>query len=104
MTALPPSPICVRCTALPERETESLRLDKWLWHARFFKTRTLSSRIAQRGRIRVNRMPVDKAHHAVRVGDVLTIPLPRGVTVVRVLALGERRGPATEAAMLYETL
>ena len=82
----------------------ALRLDKWLWFARFFKTRALANRYCLEARLRVNGTPVDKPHYPVRVGDVLTFPLGRRVRVVRVLALGTRRGPAPEARLLYDDL
>jgi len=80
------------------------RLDKWLWHARFFKTRGLATRLCNAGRLRVGGEIVAKAHHTVRPGDVLTFPQGRHVRVVRVRALAERRGPAPEARQLYEDL
>jgi ribosome-associated heat shock protein Hsp15 len=83
---------------------DSRRLDRWLWHARFYKTRALATRLCQRGKVRVNRTRVRKAHYSVRVDDVLTFAQGRDIRVVRVLALGERRGPATEARALYEDL
>ena len=83
---------------------ESLRLDKWLWYARFLKSRTLASRLCADNRIRINRRLVGKAHAPVRVGDVLTFPLGPHIRVVRIQALGTRRGPATEAATLYVDL
>ena len=85
-------------------ETESLRLDKWLWYARFFKSRTLASRLCAAGRVRINRRVVDKAHAMLRAGDVLTFPQAHAIRVVRVRALGTRRGPAAEAVTLYEDL
>ena len=60
--------------------------------------------MAASGLLRINRQPTEKAHAKVRVGDVLTLPLYRGVRVVEVVALTERRGPAPEAQMLYRTL
>lgn len=87
---------------MPEQEIQ--RLDKWLWFARFFKTRSLAARLCEGGRVRINRVPVAKAHQAIRVGDVLTFPQARQIRVVRVLALGDRRGPASEAQRLYEDL
>jgi len=83
---------------------EGLRLDKWLWQARFFKTRALAAQLVLKGRLRVNQSIVTKAHHRVRPGDVLTFPQGRVVRVVRVLDLGTRRGPASEAQALYEDL
>lgn len=80
------------------------RLDKWLWHARFFKTRSLATRVCNAGGLRIDGEIVAKAHHTVRPGDVLTFPQGRHVRVVRVCALAERRGPASEAQALYEDL
>jgi ribosome-associated heat shock protein Hsp15 len=82
----------------------ALRLDKWLWHARFCKSRTLAAKLAAAGKVRIAGSPVWKAHHAVRPGDVLTFPLGPHIRTVRILALGHRRGPAAEARGLYEDL
>lgn len=82
----------------------TLRLDKFLWHARFFKTRSQAAAFVDRGRLRLDGVPVSRAHQPVRVGSVLTFPLGPRIRVVRVLALGVRRGPATEARTLYEDL
>lgn len=81
-----------------------LRLDKWLWHARFFKTRTLAAAQVSGGHVRVNGARAAKPAHAVRPGDVLTFVQARRVRVVRIEALGERRGPASEAQALYTDL
>lgn len=83
---------------------DAIRMDKWLWQARFFKTRALASQVCLAGRVRVNGVKITKAHFAVRPGHVLTFPQGRRVRVVRVLALGVRRVSAKEAAMLYEDL
>ncbi len=77
------------------------RLDKWLWYARFFKTRSLATRVCAASRVRINRVVVAKANAAVRIGDVLTFPQASHIRVVEVAALGERRGPAAEAQALY---
>ncbi len=82
----------------------SLRIDKWLWHARFFKSRTLASKLCASGKLRRNSELIGKAHATLKEGDVLTFPKEKDVRVVRVLALGVRRGPASEAAALYEDL
>jgi ribosome-associated heat shock protein Hsp15 len=82
----------------------SLRLDKWLWFARFFKSRSLAARQCQAGRVRINSARVLKPSAPVRVGDVLTFSQARMVRVVRICALGARRGPAVEARALYEDL
>jgi ribosome-associated heat shock protein Hsp15 len=88
----------------PDLAPEGLRLDRWLWQARFFKTRATAAMLAGRRQIRVNSMLVTKPHHRVRPGDVLTFPQGKTVRVVRVIALGVRRGPASEALTLYEDL
>jgi len=80
------------------------RLDKWLWYARLAKTRTLAQRLAISGHVRINRDKTDSASQPVRTGDVLTVALPSGVRVLKILATGERRGPAAEARLLYEDL
>jgi ribosome-associated heat shock protein Hsp15 len=78
------------------------RLDKWLWCARFMRARSDCARLVAEGLIRINRQPTDKAHARLRAGDVLTMPLHGRVRVVRVLSLARRRGPATEARLLYD--
>jgi ribosome-associated heat shock protein Hsp15 len=80
------------------------RLDKWLWFARLAKSRTLAQKLVVAGAVRINREKVVDASHAVKVGDTLTAALPAGVRVLRVVALGARRGPAPEARLLYEDL
>lgn len=81
-----------------------LRIDKWLWHARFFKSRSLATRHCVQGRMRVNGNRVTKPHAMVHQGDVLTFPKGPRIYVVRIAALGARRGPAKEAVTLYEDL
>jgi len=83
---------------------EALRLDKWLWFARFCKSRTQASALCAGGRLRLDGTLIHKAHQAVRPGAVLTFPLGPHIRVIRVLALGVRRGPATEARALYADL
>lgn len=78
-----------------------MRLDKWLWCARFYKTRGLAADLCGAGRIRVNGQVTVKAHYAVKPGDVLTLPQGSRVRVIEVLALADRRGGAPEAALLY---
>lgn len=77
------------------------RLDKWLWHARFFKTRVLAAEAARSGKVRVNGARAQKASVFIRVGDVLTVARSGRVLVVRVVAFAARRGSATDAAALY---
>lgn len=81
-----------------------MRLDKWLWFARFVKTRSLATKLVIDGRMRVNGAPTQKAHYTVKPGDVLTFPLGSHIRVIKVLDLGTRRGPAPEAQLLYEDL
>ena len=88
----------------PIAQREALRVDKWLWFARFCKSRTLAGKLCAAGRIRVSGTLVRKASHAVQAGDVLTFPLGPHIRVVRILALGARRGPASEARTLYADL
>ena len=82
----------------------ALRLDKWLWHARFARTRSLAARLVTETGVRINGQRTGKPAAQVRAGDVLTFALGAGVRVVRVQALGVRRGPAPEAQALYEDL
>ncbi len=83
---------------------ETLRIDRWLWYARFFKSRTLAGKLCSGGRIRLNGAPIGKSHAMLRAGDVLTFPQGHAIRVIKVLALGTRRGPAAEAQALYEDL
>lgn len=78
------------------------RIDKWLFHARFYRTRPLAQAAASAGKVRLNGVRIDKPGHALRCGDVLTLGRGGDVMAIRVLALAERRGPATEARTLYE--
>ena len=80
------------------------RLDKWLWYARFVKTRSLAAKLVQDGFVRVNGQRVENAAKALAVGDVVTVAVARTTAVVRVEGLGERRGPAPEARLLYTEL
>ncbi|HYL38377.1 MAG TPA: RNA-binding S4 domain-containing protein [Bryobacteraceae bacterium] len=77
-----------------------VRLDKWLWAARFFKTRALAARACELGRIESNRQPA-KASREVRVGDLLQVKNDSGAFQVEVLSLSEIRGPASVAQTLY---
>jgi ribosomal 50S subunit-recycling heat shock protein len=84
--------------------SDSQRIDKWLWFARFIKTRTLAADIVSAGKVRINRARVEKPSQTVRAGDVLTLVINRRVQLVRVLGIGERRGPSAAARALYEEL
>lgn len=80
------------------------RIDKWLWFARLAKTRTLAAGLVTSGRIRLNRAKVAKPSTPVKPGDVITASLGRRVRIVKIMDVGQRRGPATEAATLFEDL
>lgn len=77
-----------------------VRMDKWLWAARFFKTRSLSARACELGRVESHGQPVKPARE-VHIGDLLLIKTPAGDFEVEVLALSELRGPASVAQTLY---
>ena len=83
---------------------ETIRLDKWLWQARFFKSRSLAAEVVTTGKVRIGGQPVSKPARAVGAGDVLTFVQARNTRVVRIIACGTRRGPAPEAQALYEDL
>ncbi len=89
---------------MPDRPGPKIRADKWLWHARFFKTRGLAAKVVSGGHLRVNGEKAHKPSHAIGAGDVLTFPQARQIRVIRMLAVSERRGPAAEARRLYEDL
>lgn len=78
-----------------------LRLDKWLWQARFCKSRSLAAALIEAGSVRVNGTRITRPGRDVTPGDTLTFPQGNRIRVIRVLALGLRRGPAQEAQALY---
>lgn len=85
-------------------ESSDGRLDKWLWHARLVKSRTLASRLVSEGKVRVNREKVSKPAYSIKPGDVITAAIHARIRVLKVLHLGARRGPASEAQALYEDM
>jgi len=89
---------------MSDAEKTRLRLDKWLWHARFCKTRTLAQTLAASGHVKLNGASVSKPAQTVKPGDDLELVLGPYRKTVRVVALGERRGPAPEAQALYEEI
>jgi ribosome-associated heat shock protein Hsp15 len=84
---------------------EACRIDVWLWRARFFKTRALAQRFVEEGRVRLTRAGqetrLDKCSRSVRADDILVFAVGQRLVAVRILGLGERRGPALEARALY---
>ena len=89
---------------MTDQPAEKLRIDKWLWYARFFKTRTLAAEVANGGKIRINKVAVRKASSEVKAGDVLTFHQGPNVRVIEILALGQSRRPFEEARLLYNDL
>lgn len=87
-----------------QNATDKIRVDKWLWQARFVKSRSLAAGLVKAGHVRINGDRAGKPAATVSPGDVLTFPLGDVVRVVRLVALGIRRGPAPEAQALYEDL
>ncbi|WP_339109361.1 RNA-binding S4 domain-containing protein [Thioclava sp. GXIMD4216] len=81
-----------------------IRIDKWLWQARFVKTRTLAVSLVSGGKLRINGQKITKPGRSIGPGDILTLSMQGGVKVLEVLACGERRGPAPEARLLYRDL
>jgi ribosome-associated heat shock protein Hsp15 len=78
----------------------SMRMDKWLWAARFFKTRSLAAKACELNRIQSNRQPA-KAAREVKIGDMLRVSNDGGDFEIEVLALSDVRGPASVAQTLY---
>ena len=82
----------------------SLRIDRLLWFLRFAKTRGLAQRWVAEGHFRANGRRVEKANHAISVGDILVFPVGQTVRAIEVTALPQRRGPAPEAQACYRML
>ncbi|MDB2538514.1 RNA-binding S4 domain-containing protein [Amylibacter sp.] len=77
------------------------RIDKWLWQARFVKSRSLSATLIKEGKIRVNGSKISKPSHKVEIGDNLVFSLSEWMRKIEVVKMGVRRGPASEAQELY---
>jgi ribosome-associated heat shock protein Hsp15 len=80
------------------------RIDKWLWHARFYRSRAQAQEAAASGLLRLNGLRVEKPSAGVQPGDVVTLPRGRDVLAVRIQALALRRGPSAEARKLYSVI
>ncbi len=83
------------------KENQKIRIDKWLWYARFFKSRSLSSKHISRNGVRLNGRKIHRPAELVVVGDSITLNIGLKVKVIEVLLSGSRRGPAIEARTLY---
>jgi ribosome-associated heat shock protein Hsp15 len=90
--------------AKQEPSSASIRVDRWLWFARFFKSRSLATKLVQSNKLRINSVIVSKSSATIRAGDILTFPQEKEIRVVKILDIGRRRGPAPEAQALYEDL
>ncbi|MAN78756.1 RNA-binding S4 domain-containing protein [Pelagibacterium flavum] len=89
---------------MPAETPDRQRLDKWLWHARITKTRTLAQKLIESGAVRVNGQRVLDTDRKVGAGDGLTIQIHTRLRVLRIVANADRRGSATVAATLYEDI
>jgi ribosome-associated heat shock protein Hsp15 len=85
-------------------ESTGQRIDKWLFFARIVKTRSLAAKIVEGGHVRVNRLKVRKPAAPLGLGDILTLATHGRVKILKVLGFSARRGPASEAELLYEDL
>lgn len=94
----------MRAAADPPDPSDRIRLDKWLWQARFYRSRSQAAAAVAAGMVRLNGIRAHKPGHVTGPGDTLTLSLPAGIRVVRVAACGTRRGPASEARRLYVDL
>ena len=83
---------------------KKIRIDKWLWWARFFKTRSLSTKIINNGTVRLNSRRIVKPSVEIEVNDVLTFISGKSIRVIKVLSLGERRVNSKEARKMYEII
>ena len=81
--------------------TEKIRLDTWLWYARFYKSRSLSSKAISSGKLRINSNKITKPATKVKTNDVLTLNYVNEIRIIQIQSLGSRRGPASEAQSLY---
>lgn len=82
----------------------SLRIDKLLWYLRLSPSRTRAQALAEAGHVRLNGRRIERAHVAVRVGDIVVLPWGEASRIVRIIALPRRRGPPIEAQSQYEEL
>ena len=85
-----------------QKDMTTTRIDKWLFHARFYRTRALAQAAATAGKVRLNGVRVEKPAQPLKPGDVLTLGRGGEIVALKVLALADRRAPAPEAQRLYE--
>ena len=89
---------------MSEEAPSAVRLDKWLWYARFFKTRSLATKLVASGKLRLNGEVMSKPHRHIQTGQILTFAQANHIRVIQIDAVATRRGPASEAAELYTDL
>jgi len=91
---------------MTKAETSNLsqRIDKWLWHARFFKTRSIAQKQVSTGKIRVNSEKISSPSRKVIPGNVLTITRERDIKIIEILGIADKRGPFSQAQLLYNDL
>ena len=80
------------------------RIDKWLWHARFARTRTVAQKLVSAGNVRLDREKITSNSQKVKIGQILTLSLPREIMVIKIEAFAEKRGSFQIAQTLYEDL
>jgi len=82
----------------------SQRIDKWLWHARFFKTRSIAQKQVATGKIRVDREKISSPSRKVSAGNVLTITRERDIKIIEILGIADKRGSYSVAQLLYKDM
>ena len=85
-------------------EIEHIRIDRWRWVCHFFKTRTISAKMVERGKVRVNGRKLKKSSALVRIDDVITLSRDSVIIIVRVLSLPIRRGSAKNSEDWYKNI
>jgi ribosome-associated heat shock protein Hsp15 len=83
-------------------DLESQRVDKWLWHARVVRTRTLASNLVNSGKVRIDRKRINRASQTVRLGNIVTAPQGRLIRTLKIVGFANRRLPAAQIELLYE--
>lgn len=82
----------------------SQRIDKWLWHARLYKTRSIAQKQVATGKIRVDREKISSPSRKVTTGNVLTITRERDIKIIEIVGIADRRGPYSQAQLLYHDM
>lgn len=85
-------------------DLEFQRIDKWLWHARFVKTRSLAQKLVTSGKVRIDSEKITSANKKIRVSNVLTIAIQREIKIIEITGIPQRRGPYSEAQTFYKDL